>query len=95
MNIPGFTAEASLYNGDVRYRAAAEATVYGGHVQPASRFSDVTYQERSVLSRNHYFGSDVYDPCYWRYRCTWEEVWYDPVRRKPIILKFCRWEKTC
>ena len=35
MNIPGFTAEASLYNVSARYRATAEAAVYGGLVQPA------------------------------------------------------------
>ena len=35
MNIPGFTAEASLYNGNTRYRAAAEDSFYGGLVQPA------------------------------------------------------------
>jgi hypothetical protein len=35
MKIPGFTAEASLYSGSARYRATAEAAVYGGLVQPA------------------------------------------------------------
>jgi len=39
MNIPGFTAEASLCNGNVRYHAT-EATFHGGLVQPASPFSD-------------------------------------------------------
>jgi hypothetical protein len=39
MNIPGFTAEASLYNVSARYRATAEASFYGGIVQPAG--SDV------------------------------------------------------
>jgi hypothetical protein len=32
MNTPGFTAKASLYNGNVRYQSTAEATVYGGLV---------------------------------------------------------------
>ena len=41
MTIPGFTAEASLYNGNVRYRATTEASFYGGIVQPAQIFSDV------------------------------------------------------
>jgi hypothetical protein len=41
MNIPGFTAETSLYNGNVHYQATTEATVYGGIVQPAGPFSDV------------------------------------------------------
>ncbi len=35
MNIPGFTAEASLYNGGVHYQATSEASFYGGLVQPA------------------------------------------------------------
>lgn len=35
MNVPGFTAEASLYNVSARYRATAEASSYGGLVQPA------------------------------------------------------------
>jgi hypothetical protein len=39
MNMPRFTAEASLYNVSARYRATAKAAVYGGLVQPAG--SDV------------------------------------------------------
>ena len=35
MNMPGFTAETSLYNGNVRYQSTTEATIYGGLVQPA------------------------------------------------------------
>ena len=42
MNMPGFTAEASLYNGNARYQATAEASFYGGIVQPAQLFSDST-----------------------------------------------------
>ena len=41
MHMPGFTAEASLYNGNVRYRSTTGAAFYGGIVQPAFRFSDV------------------------------------------------------
>ena len=53
MKIPGFNAEASLYNGNVRYQATAEATVYSGVVQPASHFSDSIDldQDRPYLSR--------------------------------------------
>ena len=40
MNMPGFTAEASLYNVNERYQATAQDTVYGGLVQPAGPFSD-------------------------------------------------------
>ena len=42
MNIPGFTAEASLFNVSTRYQATAEASFYGGLVQPAQIFSDST-----------------------------------------------------
>ena len=35
MNMPGFTAEASLFNGDIHYQTTTTATVYGGLVQPA------------------------------------------------------------
>ena len=41
MNIPGFTAEASVSNVGTRYQAVAEARFYGGIVQPAGPFSDV------------------------------------------------------
>ena len=42
MNTPGFTAEASLYSGNMRYQATAEASSCGGTVQPAQLFSDST-----------------------------------------------------
>ena len=48
MNMPGFTAEASLYNGNVRYQSTTEATRYGGLVQPAQVFSDVFYTDRPI-----------------------------------------------
>jgi hypothetical protein len=35
MNMPGFTAEASLLNSDMHYQATTAATVYGEFVQPA------------------------------------------------------------
>jgi hypothetical protein len=44
MNMPGFTAEASLFNSDMHYQAITVATVYGGIVQPAG--SDVFYPDR-------------------------------------------------
>lgn len=50
MKTPGFTAEASLYTSDVRYRATAEASVHGGLVQPASPFSDRIDPNQPVLS---------------------------------------------
>lgn len=39
-NIPGFTAEASLSNGNVYHQSSAEATVDVGLVQPAAEPSD-------------------------------------------------------
>lgn len=39
MNMPKFTAEASLYNGNTHYRATAKTAAYNGLVQHA--FSDV------------------------------------------------------
>jgi hypothetical protein len=48
MKMPGFTAEASLFNSDVRYQSTAEASVYGGIVQIASPFSDVFDPDRLV-----------------------------------------------
>jgi len=44
MHMPGFTAEASLYNGNVCYQSTTRATFYGGIVQPAA--SDVFHPER-------------------------------------------------
>jgi hypothetical protein len=35
MNMPGFTAVASLFNVSANYQTTAEATVYGGIVRPA------------------------------------------------------------
>ena len=35
MNIPGFTAEASLFDSAVGYRATSELRLYGEPVQPA------------------------------------------------------------
>jgi hypothetical protein len=40
MNMPGFTAEASLHHSNVRYQTATKATFRGAIVQPA-QFSDV------------------------------------------------------
>ena len=41
MNVPRFTAGASLYKSDVRYRATPEISSHGGPVRPASTFSEV------------------------------------------------------
>ena len=90
--MPGFTAEASLYNSEARYRATTEAAVYGGLVQPASP-SDRIDQYRPVLSRNHDFASDVF--CYWRFLCHWENLAFDPVYGKPLLRRVCGWEHIC
>ena len=44
MNIPGFSAEASLFNVNTRYQATTEASFYGGIIQPASDFPRVWNQ---------------------------------------------------
>jgi hypothetical protein len=49
MGLPGFTAEASLYNGNVRYQSTTEATCYGGLVQPAQLFSTVFHPDRPIF----------------------------------------------
>jgi hypothetical protein len=70
MNIPGFAAEASLYNGNVSYQATAEASFYGGIVQPAQ--SDVFYPGRPVpflSSHLFYPGRPIY--------CLKRLVWFD------------------
>ena len=56
INMPGFTAEASLSTGDARYQATAEAAVHGGLVQPAFPLSD-----RIDLNQNHPL---LYSPVY-------------------------------
>ena len=58
MNMPGFTAETSLYNGNVPYQTTTEATVYGGLVQPAQ--SDVFHPDRPIPHL-----------CSWGYGCRW------------------------
>jgi hypothetical protein len=50
LNIPGFAAEASLYNGNVRYQATTEVSFYGGVVQPAFNISDVINLDPRALS---------------------------------------------
>lgn len=47
MNIPGFTAERSLFNSGVRYQATTGASFYGGAVQPAQ--SDVFHPDHPVF----------------------------------------------
>ncbi len=40
MNMPGFTAQAALFNTKGHYQAAEEAATYSGTVQPARRPRD-------------------------------------------------------
>jgi hypothetical protein len=65
MNMPGFTAEASLFSVSTRYQAAAEATVYGGLVQPA-RGSDMFNPDRPIPRL-----------CSWGYGCRWIPTFID------------------
>ena len=57
MNMPKFTAEASLYNVSAHYPATTKAAACGGLVQPAGPFSSALLEE-SVTLRS----------C-WRYKC--------------------------
>lgn len=81
MNMPGFTAEASLFSVSTRYQATAEATVYGGMVQPA-QVSDVFYPDRPVLGL--FDLSSPYLYC-WKLRCFVE----------PHVGRICLWVNTC
>ena len=49
MNMPRFTAEASLFNVGTRYQATAEAPFYSGLVQPAGPFSTVVHRDRPIF----------------------------------------------
>lgn len=48
--MPGFTAEASLYNAGTGFRATLGTKVPGGLVQPAGPFSDYATLEGSLAS---------------------------------------------
>jgi hypothetical protein len=68
MNMPGFTAEASLYNVNERYQATADAPHYGVVVQPA-----INYSEIADKFYGGSLGALLGDPqlrC-WRFGCTW------------------------
>lgn len=73
MNMPGFTAEASLLNSDVHYQATTVATVYGGLVQPA--ISDVFTPRQPVFLCRLEYRCQIYHPVFgcllkgWEYVC--------------------------
>lgn len=74
MNMPGFTAEASLLNSDMYYQATTVATVYGGFVQPA--ISDVfTLRQYPVFLCRLEYRCQIYHPVFgcllqgWEYVC--------------------------
>jgi hypothetical protein len=52
MNLPGFTAEASLCNVNTRYRVTVTTgeSAAGQHVEPAGPFSDYAELDRSYSS---------------------------------------------
>ncbi|NOT83571.1 MAG: hypothetical protein HOP02_02080 [Methylococcaceae bacterium] len=92
MKIPGFSAEASLYNGNVRYQVAAGTTFYDGLIQLA--LSDVTYADRSRSWLS--FGNDVLNRCRWGYlSCEWKEIYYDPYQRKSYRVWVCLSHQIC
>jgi hypothetical protein len=57
MNMPGFTAETSLLNSDMRYQATTATTVYGEFIQPAAIFDIYTPRQPGVFA------------CHFEYRC--------------------------
>jgi len=57
MNMPGFNAEASLFNVSTRYQATTEISFYGGIVLPA-QFSDVFDPHRQVP----FLSTQLFDP---------------------------------
>ncbi len=94
MNFPGFTAEGSLYKGYVSYRATVADAVQGELIQPAGPFSDLIDKDRPVLSRN-LIGKYVAYMCPWFYSCKWEEIAYDPHRKKSYVVWVCIWKRAC
>lgn len=76
MNIPGFTAEASLYNGKVCYQTATKAGCYGGIVQPALTLIDVIRADPREFSYcwelRCFEESHVGRICLWVNRCLGE-----------------------
>lgn len=86
MNIPGFTAEASLYNSNVPYQSTTEATVYGGIVQPAGPFSDVFDPNRPVPGIFH----PGWGNCL-KYVCSFPEYYPGfPVRECRWVVAICQ-----
>ena len=80
MNMPGFTAEASLYNVNERYQATAQGTVCGGLVQPAGPFSD-----RIDLDQDRPY---LYRP--FRWNCLKWVCDHRVVHGLPVLVN-CRW----
>jgi hypothetical protein len=73
MKMPGFTAEASLFNGDMCYHATAKATVYGGVVRPAAIYDIYTpsfplYCRLVYKCRTYGYGQP-FQLCSWVYVC--------------------------
>ena len=62
MNIPGFTAEASLYNGNARNQGTTETTFHGGIVRPVT-FSDATTLDRPMFGRARRWGNCLKPTC--------------------------------
>jgi hypothetical protein len=86
MNIPGFTAEASLYNVSTRYRATAEAGFYGGLVQPAFDWS--------FLFSELFFPDRPLRLCRWRYGCRWVDL-SPGLPFPPHFVQRCGFEWVC
>lgn len=77
MNMPGFTAEASLFNGDMHYQATTATTVHGGVVRPAlfgGRVSDIYVPQTPYLLCHLEYRCQIYDPVFGCVVRAWEYV---------------------
>jgi hypothetical protein len=62
MKMPGFTAEASLFNGDMRYQTTTVAAVYGEFIQPAA-ISDIYTLLSDLFTMKTKFWPICYPKC--------------------------------
>jgi hypothetical protein len=72
MNIPGFTAEASLYKTSECYRIATEADRTSGVVHPAQ--SSFPSGAASILVGDRFLSPVIFPKLCLVYRCRWKDV---------------------
>ena len=79
MNMPGFTAELSMYNVDSSYRETPRSVYTDGRIHPAQGI-DITDPPP------HFFPQ-----CHFELRCYYQII--DPVT--PIIVRRCDFIRVC